>query len=126
MQDVSTELEAASQARGKQPAATVRTAVAGVGGYAGGELARLLLAHPRLAATKPLFLGRVADDAEGGRIALEQIHPQLALGEGKRQPEIARSVGSWFATRARRLCFWPCPMRTRASGRRSGWSMGCE
>ena len=88
MQDVSTELEAASQARGKQPAATVRTAVAGVGGYAGGELARLLLAHPRLAATKPLFLGRVADDAEGGRIALEQIHPQLALGEGKRQPEV--------------------------------------
>jgi len=67
---------------------TVRTAVAGVGGYAGGELARLLLAHPRLQATKPLFLGRVADEAPGGRVPLEQIHPQLALGAGQKQPEI--------------------------------------
>jgi N-acetyl-gamma-glutamyl-phosphate reductase len=88
MQDVSTEIGAASRTGGKQPPATVRTAVAGVGGYAGGELARLLLAHPRLAENKPLFLGRVADDAAGGRVALEQIHPQLALGEGKLQPEI--------------------------------------
>jgi len=72
----------------KQPAATVRTAVAGVGGYSGGELARLLLAHPRLQQTKPLFLGRVADDAATGRIPLEQLHPQLALGGGIRQPEI--------------------------------------
>ena len=88
MQDVSTELEATSHTRDKQPAATVRTAVAGVGGYAGGELARLLLSHPRLAENKPLFLGRVADDATGGRVPLEQIQPQLALGEGKRQPEV--------------------------------------
>ena len=66
----------------------MRTAVAGVGGYAGGELARLLLAHPRLAETKPLFLGRVADDAAQGRVPLEQLHPQLALGNGKRQPEV--------------------------------------
>ena len=72
----------------KQPAATVRTAVAGVGGYSGGELARLLLAHPRLQETKPLFLGRVADDAATGRIPLEHLHPQLALGGGKKQPEI--------------------------------------
>jgi N-acetyl-gamma-glutamyl-phosphate reductase len=88
MQALGKELEAATQTQGKQPLATVRTAVAGVGGYAGGELARLLLAHPKLAETKPLFLGRVADDAAGGRIPLEQIHPQLALGEGKRQPEV--------------------------------------
>jgi N-acetyl-gamma-glutamyl-phosphate reductase len=59
-----------------------------VGGYAGGELARLLLAHPRLAESKPLFLGRIADEASTGRVPLEQVHPQLALGEGKRQPEI--------------------------------------
>ena len=66
----------------------MRTAVAGVGGYAGGELARLLLTHPKLAETKPLFLGRVADDAPGGRVPLEQIHPQLALGQGNHQPEV--------------------------------------
>jgi N-acetyl-gamma-glutamyl-phosphate reductase len=70
------------------PRKTVRTAVAGVGGYAGGELARLLLAHPRLAANKPLFLGRVADDASGGRVPLEQLQPQLALGMGQQQPEV--------------------------------------
>ncbi len=66
----------------------MRTAVAGVGGYAGGELARLLLAHPRLQSTKPLFLGRVADESPAGRVPLEQLHPQLALGRGQKQPEI--------------------------------------
>ena len=88
MQGLDTELEAATKTQGKQPQATVRTAVAGVGGYAGGELARLLLAHPRLAGTKPLFLGRVADDAAGNSVPLEQLHPQLALGEGKLQPAV--------------------------------------
>src|ERR1039458_2159096 len=88
MQLSDTELETPSQSRSAQPPATVRTAVAGVGGYAGGELARLLLAHPRLAETKPLFLGRIADDAPGGRVPLEQVHPQLALGAGQQRPEI--------------------------------------
>lgn len=88
MQVVSTEIEAQSSSRAKKPLETVRTAVAGVGGYAGGELARLLLSHPRLAAMKPLFLGRVADSATGGRVPLEQLQPQLALGEGKLQPEV--------------------------------------
>jgi N-acetyl-gamma-glutamyl-phosphate reductase len=82
------ELEAPTKARTTQPLATVRTAVAGVGGYAGGELARLLLAHPRLAQTQPIFLGRVADDASTGRVPLTQLHPQLALGEGKQQPDV--------------------------------------
>jgi N-acetyl-gamma-glutamyl-phosphate reductase len=84
----STEIEAQSTKSATQPLEAVRTAVAGVGGYAGGELARLLLSHPRLAASKPLFLGRVADEAPGGRVALEQLQPQLALGEGKQQPEV--------------------------------------
>jgi N-acetyl-gamma-glutamyl-phosphate reductase len=87
MATISTEIETVSELQTGQRA-TVRTAVAGVGGYAGGELARLLLAHPRLAATKPIFLGRVADDAPNGRIPLEQIQPQLALGGGQAQPEI--------------------------------------
>lgn len=88
MEVMRTEIGTLLQSRIKQPLKTVRAAVAGVGGYAGGELARLLLAHPRLAENKPLFLGRIADDAAGGRVPLEQIQPQLALGGGQRQPEV--------------------------------------
>jgi N-acetyl-gamma-glutamyl-phosphate reductase len=54
-----------------------RIAVAGVSGYAGGELARLLLHHPALNGTKPTFLGR-ADEAEvGPSTSLEALHPYL-------------------------------------------------
>jgi N-acetyl-gamma-glutamyl-phosphate reductase len=88
MQALGTELESPAQARSKKPSTTVRVAVAGVGGFAGGELARLLLAHPRLEETKPLFLGRVADHAPQGRVPLEQVHPQLALGAGKHQLDV--------------------------------------
>jgi N-acetyl-gamma-glutamyl-phosphate reductase len=57
----------------------VQTAVVGVTGYAGAELARLLLHHPRLKETSPVFAGRLdaKDEARGG-IPLEEIHPQLA------------------------------------------------
>jgi N-acetyl-gamma-glutamyl-phosphate reductase len=88
MQTLISQLEAPLSTELKQPRAAVRTAVAGVGGYAGGELARLLLEHPRLAAAKPIFLGRIADESSTGRIPLEQIHPQLALGAGHIQPEV--------------------------------------
>jgi N-acetyl-gamma-glutamyl-phosphate reductase len=88
MQSASTVIEAQKTPRAQPPMKTVRTAVVGVGGYAGGELARLLLAHPRLAETKPLFLGRVADDASSGRVPLEQLQPQLALGRGQPLPEV--------------------------------------
>jgi N-acetyl-gamma-glutamyl-phosphate reductase len=58
---------------------TVQTAVIGVTGYAGAELARLLLHHPRLKSAPPIFAGRVdaKDEARGG-IPLTEIHPQLA------------------------------------------------
>ena len=88
MQAVGTEHELPKVATVNEARTTVRTAVAGVGGYAGGELARLLLAHPRLSATKPLFLGRVAGEATGGRVPLEQIQPQLAWGAGEKLPEV--------------------------------------
>ena len=38
---------------------TVQTAVVGVTGYAGAELARLLLRHPRLKGKPPVFAGRM-------------------------------------------------------------------
>jgi N-acetyl-gamma-glutamyl-phosphate reductase len=58
------------------PRKTLRTAVAGVSGYAGAELARLLLTHPRLTVTPPMFLGR--EGATGESIALTSVHPQLS------------------------------------------------
>jgi N-acetyl-gamma-glutamyl-phosphate reductase len=61
----------------------IQTAVMGVTGYAGAELARLLLHHPRLQGAPPVFVGRVdADDAVRGGIPLIDIHPQLADNNG--------------------------------------------
>jgi len=61
----------------------VQTAVVGVTGYAGAELARLLLRHPRMKGAPPVFAGRVdaKDEARGG-IPLAEIHPQLADSHG--------------------------------------------
>ena len=85
----------------------INAAVAGVGGYAGGELARLLLAHPRLQQNKPLFLGRVAD--EHGTTPLEQLHPQLALGAGRMQPPVEPFSWELIAERGIDLVFLALP-----------------
>jgi len=62
---------------------TVQTAVVGVTGYAGAELARLLLRHPRLKGKPPVFAGRVDEkDAARGGVPLAEIHPQLADSSG--------------------------------------------
>jgi N-acetyl-gamma-glutamyl-phosphate reductase len=58
---------------------TIQTAIVGVTGYAGAELARLLLKHPRLKGAPPVFAGRVDEkDAARGGVPLSEIHPQLA------------------------------------------------
>jgi N-acetyl-gamma-glutamyl-phosphate reductase len=58
---------------------TIQTAVMGVTGYAGAELARLLLHHPRLQSAPPVFAGRVDEkNAARGGVPLAEIHPQLA------------------------------------------------
>lgn len=57
---------------------SLRTAVAGVSGYAGAELARLLLNHPRLRTTPPVFLGRERKDGTGENQPLTALHPQLS------------------------------------------------
>ena len=62
---------------------SIQTAVIGVTGYAGAELARLLLHHPRLKGTPPVFAGRVdADDAARGGVPLIDIHPHLGDNNG--------------------------------------------
>ena len=61
----------------------VRIAVAGVSGYSGGELARLLLHHPRLAEVRPVFYGRAGETA---KLLLKDLHPQLATHDGPHDP----------------------------------------
>lgn len=53
---------------------SLRVAIAGVTGYAGAELARLLLHHPRLS-TPPVFLGREGAEET---LRLTDIHPSLS------------------------------------------------
>ena len=61
----------------------VQTGVIGVTGYAGAELARLLLHHPRLKGKPPVFAGRVdAKDAARGGVPLGEIHPELVDSKG--------------------------------------------
>ena len=58
----------------------------GCDGYAGAELARLLLHHPRLKGKPPVFAGRVDEkDAARGGVPLGEIHPELDRQQGQRQ-----------------------------------------
>jgi N-acetyl-gamma-glutamyl-phosphate reductase len=75
-QDVRAEAVTAQNDMNRNP---VQTAVLGVSGYAGMELARLLLHHPRLEGRPPVFAGRGAE-AE----PLTDLHPQLADNNGSR------------------------------------------
>ena len=61
------------------PLTLPRIAVAGVSGYAGGELAYLLLRHPRLANMPPILIGRL-DEGEDSTpaVALTHLHPRLS------------------------------------------------
>jgi N-acetyl-gamma-glutamyl-phosphate reductase len=62
---------------------TVQTAVIGVTGYAGAELARLLIHHPRLKGKPPVFAGRVDErDVARGGVPLGEIHPELIDSKG--------------------------------------------
>ena len=76
----------------------VPAAVMGVSGYAGLELARLLLRHPAFAGAPPLFLGR----AEGAPEPLASVHPQLMdnNGTGLGPGGLAIEPFSWERLRA--------------------------
>ncbi|HEY1578029.1 MAG TPA: N-acetyl-gamma-glutamyl-phosphate reductase [Terracidiphilus sp.] len=88
----------------------VQTAVVGVTGYAGAELARLLLHHPRLTSTPPLFAGRVDEkDAARGGISLEEIHPQLADNNGSRSLKVQLFSWETLAERSVEMLFLATP-----------------
>jgi N-acetyl-gamma-glutamyl-phosphate reductase len=72
------EKEAGSPSPELRSLRTVKTAVMGVSGYAGMELARLLLHHPQLAGNPPVFLGRPDSSPE----PLAALHPHLMDNNG--------------------------------------------
>jgi N-acetyl-gamma-glutamyl-phosphate reductase len=74
----------------------VQTAVMGVSGYAGLELARLLLHHPRLKGVPPVFLGRADAASEA---SLTAMHPQLMDNNGSAALKI--EPFSWELLKAR-------------------------
>ncbi len=89
---------------------TVQTAVVGVTGYAGAELARLLLRHPRLQGKPPVFAGRVDEkDAARGGIPLSEIHPHLA--DSLRTGSLKQEPFSWdlLASRGIEVLFLATP-----------------
>ena len=69
----------------------VQTAVMGVTGYAGAELARLLVRHPRLQHAAPVFVGRADShrdshrDSSAHTQSLGEVHPQLIDSRGTGQ-----------------------------------------
>lgn len=69
----------------------IQTAVVGVSGYAGMELARLLLHHPRLVATPPILTGRVEDGRDS--VPFVTLYPQLADNHGS--PELKMEPFAW-------------------------------
>jgi N-acetyl-gamma-glutamyl-phosphate reductase len=79
---------------------TIQTAIVGVTGYAGAELARLLLHHPRLHGKPPVFAGRVeGKDLERGGVPITEIHPQL--GDNNGNSELKLEPFSWELLSAR-------------------------
>jgi N-acetyl-gamma-glutamyl-phosphate reductase len=89
---------------------TIQTAVVGVTGYAGAELARLLLRHPRLQGAPPVFAGRVDEkDAARGGVPLSEIHPQLANSSGSGNLRLEPFSWELLASRGVELLFLATP-----------------
>lgn len=89
---------------------TAQTAVMGVTGYAGAELARLLLRHPRLKAAPPVFAGRLdqKEIARGG-VPLAAIHPELADSHGNGQLRMQPFSWELLADRGVEVLFLATP-----------------
>ena len=93
--------EPCARSSAAEPRAPSPVAVLGVTGYAGMELARLLLRHPQLAGTPPLFLGR----ADASPEPLAAVHPQLMDNNGTGIGPGALSIEpfSWPLLQARNI-----------------------
>jgi len=71
---------------------SLRSAIIGVSGYAGGELARLLLRHPRFSESVPHFFSRSVEKQSEHEVTLSDLHPNLSANE---QPDHAVLPFDW-------------------------------
>jgi N-acetyl-gamma-glutamyl-phosphate reductase len=88
---------------------TVQTAVVGVGGYSGMELARLLLHHPRLAGKPPVFAGRADSSHVDSPTPLTAIHPRLRDNNGSASLVVEPFSWDLFASRTVEILFLATP-----------------
>jgi len=89
---------------------TVQTGVIGVTGYAGAELARLLLHHPRLKGKPPVFAGRLDEkEAARGGTPLIEIHPQLGDNNGAGKLRMEAFTWDLLAARGVEVLFLATP-----------------
>jgi N-acetyl-gamma-glutamyl-phosphate reductase len=88
----------------------IQTAIVGVTGYAGAELARLLLHHPRLKNHPPVFAGRVdTKDLAHGGVPLAEIHPQLGDNAGAANLKLEPFSWELLTTRGVEVLFLATP-----------------
>jgi N-acetyl-gamma-glutamyl-phosphate reductase len=88
----------------------IQTAVIGVTGYAGAELARLLLRHPRLKGLPPVFAGRIEEkDIARGGVPLIEIHPQLGDNNGAGSLRLESFSWDLLAQRSVKVLFLATP-----------------
>jgi N-acetyl-gamma-glutamyl-phosphate reductase len=87
----------------------IQTAVVGVGGYAGMELARLLLHHPQLKGVPPVFAGRPEAAAAGQPVPLTAIHPRLMDNNGSSGLVVEPFSWDLFVKRGVKVLFLATP-----------------
>jgi N-acetyl-gamma-glutamyl-phosphate reductase len=88
---------------------SAQTAVVGVTGYAGAELARLLLHHPRLKGAPPVLAGRLDEKDAARGVPLAEIHPQFANNNGNSSLRLEQFSWELLADRGVEMLFLATP-----------------
>ena len=83
--------------------------MAGVSGYAGGELARLLLRHPKLTDARPFFLGRSGDSETKTATYLEELHPYLGVAGSTHANKVHPFHWDWLVDSGIEILFLATP-----------------
>jgi N-acetyl-gamma-glutamyl-phosphate reductase len=86
-----------------------QTAVVGVGGDAGLELASLLLHHPRLSGKPPVFAGRPESTHTESSTPLTAIHPRLRDNNGSKTLAVEPFSWELFESRGVEVLFLATP-----------------